>query len=72
MLPLSAIRYPTNAAPGGQVLLDATKPQDGLNGDAHGEGGDSGRATGSEVGWSKSRQAVSKGIVESRHITNLL
>jgi hypothetical protein len=36
-----------------QVLLDATKPQDGLNGtagDSHGEGGDSGRATGSEVG----------------------
>jgi hypothetical protein len=34
------------------VLLDATKPQDGLNGtagDAHGEGGDSGRATVSEV-----------------------
>ena len=36
-----------------QVLLDATKPQDGVNGNAEGvhsaEGGDSGRATGSEV-----------------------
>ena len=36
-----------------KVLLDATKPQDGVNGNADGlhsaEGGDSGRATGSEV-----------------------
>ena len=36
-----------------QVLLDATKPQDGVNGNAEGvhnaEGADSGRATGSEV-----------------------
>ena len=36
-----------------QVLLDATKPQDGVNGTAEGlhnaEGADSGRATGSEV-----------------------
>jgi len=36
-----------------KVLLDATKPQDGVNGNAEGvhsaEGGDSGRATGSEV-----------------------
>ena len=35
------------------MLLDATKPQDGVNGNAEGvhsaEGGDSGRATGSEV-----------------------
>jgi len=37
-----------------KVLLDATKPQDGVNGNADGlhsaEGGDSGRATGSEGG----------------------
>ena len=36
-----------------QVLLDATKPQDGVNGNAEGlhgaEGGESGRAGGSEV-----------------------
>ena len=34
-----------------KVLLDATKPQDGVNGTAEGcgEGADSGRATGSEV-----------------------
>ena len=35
------------------MLLDATKPQDSVNGNAEGvhsaEGGDSGRATGSEV-----------------------
>ena len=35
------------------MLLDATKPQDGVNGNAEGvhsaEGADSGRATGSEV-----------------------
>ena len=37
-----------------KVLLDATKPQDGVNGTADGvhsaEAADSGRATGSEVG----------------------
>ena len=37
------------------MLLDATKPQDGVNGNAEGvhsaEGADSGRATGSEVIW---------------------
>ncbi len=52
------------------MLLDATKPQDGLNGtagDAHGEGGDSGRATGSEV----CRVLTGPGRVsEFRHFTS--
>ncbi len=41
-----------------KVLLDATKPQDGVNGNADGAGGDqghdSGRASqGTEVSWGK-------------------
>ena len=46
-----------------QVLLDATKPQDGVNGNAEGvhsaEGGDSGRATGSEVEFVSLHSALS-------------
>merc|ERR1719410_2334328 len=46
-----------------KVLLDATKPQDGVNGNAEGvhsaEGGDSGRATGSEVEFVSLHSALS-------------
>ena len=45
------------------MLLDATKPQDGVNGNAEGvhsaEGGDSGRATGSEVEFVSLHSALS-------------